>query len=185
MKVNKTWNGLLTSGSFQRKAKLAFQEEIATEQKELWNASMWGKAEKVRIIISSGMLDVNSVGGFNESTPLCEAASEGRKEVVQLLLHAGAEPNKADKLGQTPLYWAAMLGYIDVVQILLDGGSNPNRAVTRGTTPLHQAAMKGYTDVVTLFLERGAKHNKADNYGNTPLSLALKYRKKATSPIIM
>ena len=78
MKVNKTWNGLLTSGSFQRKAKLAFQEEIATEQKELWNASMWGKAEKVRIIISSGMLDVNSVGGFNESTPLCEAASEGR-----------------------------------------------------------------------------------------------------------
>ena len=142
LEVNKTWNRMLTSQSFKKKAKLEFPDL----QKELWLASMWGKDEKVRRIISSGLVDVNVVGGFNDSTPLCEAASEGRKEVAKLLLHSGADPNKADKLGQTPLYWAAMTGHRDVVEVLLDGGAKHDKADFFGKTPLGVALEYGRED---------------------------------------
>ena len=162
LEVNKTWRGLLTSEFFQVKAKLVFHEEILNEQKELWHASMWGKVEVVKRILSFIMVDVNCLGGFNDSTPLCEAASFGRKEVAQLLLQKGAEPDKADKLGQTPLYWAAMTGHRGVVEVLLDEGADLNRAVVRGTTLLHKAAFKDHTNVVALLLERGANHNSVN-----------------------
>ena len=187
LEVNKTWNGLLTSESFQVKAKLVFHEDIVNEQKELWHASMWGKVEVVKRILSSIMVDMNCPGGFNDSTPLCEAASEGHKEVAQLLLQRGAEPDKADKLGQTPLYWAAMTGHRGVAEVLLDGGADPNRTVERNVTPLHQAALKGHTNVVTLLLERGAHPDKACTgflFGSTPMTFALESGHKEIYRII-
>ena len=180
LEVNKTWNRMLTSQSFKKKAQLEFPDL----QKELWLASMWGKDEKVRRIISSGMVDVNLVGGFNDSTPLCEAACEGRKEVVKLLLHAGADPNKADRHGRTPLYWTAMSGHIDVVDVLLHGGADPNMTNWDGFTPLHMAAWKGHKNVAISLLKRGAKHDKADFLGKTPLSVALECGKEDTYRII-
>ena len=156
MKVNKAWRGLLTSEAFQAKAKLFFHEEICTEQKELWQASMWGKVEVAKRILSYTMVDVNYLGGFNDSTPLCEAAAFGRKEVAQLLLQRGADPEKADKLGQTPLYWATVSGHRGVIEVLLDGGADIKKA------PLHLAAMKCYKNVVALLLERGADHKSVN-----------------------
>ena len=108
------------------------------EQKELWHASTWGKVERVKRVLSFVMVDVNCLRGFNDSTPLCEAASFGRREVVQLLLQNGADPDKADKLGlqKTPLHWAAMTGHSGVVEVLLDGGADLNSADRRGTLSL-------------------------------------------------
>ena len=158
LEVNKAWKGLLTSELYQVKAKLVFRQEILNEQKELWQASMWGKVEVVKRILSYIMVDVNCLGGFNDSTPLGEAASFGHKEVAQLLLQKGADPNRVDNFGQTPLYWAAITGHRGVAEILLDGGADVNRAVSSGNPLLHRAAMRGHKDVVALLLERGADH---------------------------
>ena len=158
LEVNKAWKGLLTSELYQMKAKLVFREEILNEQKELWQASMWGKVEVVKRILSYIMVDVNCLGGFNDSTPLGEAASFGHKEVAQLLLQKGADPDRVDNFGQTPLYWAAITGHRGVAEILLDGGADLNRAVSSGKPLLHRAAMRGHKDVVALLLERGADH---------------------------
>ena len=54
------------------------------------------------------------------------AACHGNKNVVSLLLGAGADVNKADRLNCTPLIYAARNGHEDEVKILLDAGANPN-----------------------------------------------------------
>ena len=162
IKVNKIWRGFLTSESFQVKAKLIFCEGILNEQRELWQAAMWGKVEVAKRILSYVMVDVNCLGGFNDSTPLCEASAFGHTEVAMLLLQNGADPEKPDKLGQTPLYWAAVSDHAELIVLLLDGGADPIGIKTNGTSILHKAAMKGHKYVVELLLEGGADHNSVD-----------------------
>ena len=45
-----------------------------------------------------------ALGGYYDSTPLCEAASRGHVDLVKILLDRGGDPNKADIDGETPLY---------------------------------------------------------------------------------
>ena len=52
-----------------------------------------------------------------------QAASWGHRDLVQLLLDAGAEPNKGANDGVTPLHMAAYFGHKDIVKILLDYGA--------------------------------------------------------------
>ena len=45
---------------------------------------------------------------------------EGHKDVVQLLLAEGADPNIADHHGNTPQSKALQNGHIDIVYLLVD-----------------------------------------------------------------
>ena len=54
-----------------------------------------------------------------------ETAYHGYKDVVQLLLDGGADPNKANVSGWTLIHEAAWNGYKAVVQLLLKGGADP------------------------------------------------------------
>ena len=55
------------------------------------------------------------------------AAFSENKDVVQLLLDAGAEPNTADNVGLFPLGIAVCGGNTNVAKVLLYGGANPNK----------------------------------------------------------
>ena len=56
----------------------------------------------------------NNRGG----TPLHYAAQRGYKDVVQLLLNAGAEPHNTNYWGQTPQHLARQCGYKDIANII-------------------------------------------------------------------
>ena len=62
------------------------------------------------------------------NSPLHRTAGWFDKDVVQLLLDRGADPNQADEGGETPLHYAARWGHKDVVQLLLERGADPNKA---------------------------------------------------------
>ena len=81
----------------------------------------------------------------------------GLKEVVQLLIVGGANPNKADENKSTPLHEAAREGHKDVVQMLLDEGADLNVEDKGGYTPFYMAFEHDHKDVEQLFLEKGAK----------------------------
>ena len=173
MKVNNTWKNLLTSESYQRKAKALFHDQLLEDEVKLWWAAKEGKGKRIRRLLSNGMLNVNC--SVNGSTPLFRAIistlTYGHKsDCVKLLLEKGADPNKANGADITPLCMAAFHGMTNVVKLLLDRGADQNK---RRLTPLHYAVMLGHKDVVTMLLNAGADPNLRDHTGQTPLHNAL------------
>ena len=74
-----------------------------------------------------------------------------RLDTVELLLDRGADPNHADRFGDTPLIVACAKGYDGLAGLLLKRGANPALRNQEGTlqsavceTVREQAATKGY-----------------------------------------
>ena len=179
LEVSTTWRLLLTAEPCRQKVKSVFHAEIFCDEWKLWQAAKEGNVEKVRSLLSSIFVDVNCLKGGFESTPLYEAvcnyyksAPSNHKNVIQLLLARGADPDLGNQSGWTPLHEAAWSGNRDVMQLLLDRGANPNGAAKGGLTPLHIAARWCNKDTAQFLLNAGAEPNRENNSGETPLTLA-------------
>lgn len=114
----------------------------------------------------------NLVGGNKKAnnTALHVAVKEGRHEVAQVLLEAGADPNAKNSRHDRPLHAAARRGDAPLCQALLDHGADPNAKCSKtywGGSPLHWAANEATTDTL---LRGGANPNLGDARGRTPMS---------------
>ncbi|CAD5331582.1 unnamed protein product [Arabidopsis thaliana] len=98
-------------------------------------------------------------------TALCMAASirkdhEKGRELVQILLAAGADPTAQDaQHGRTALHTAAMANNVELVRVILDAGVNANIRNVHNTIPLHMALARGANSCVSLLLESGSDCN--------------------------
>ena len=81
-----------------------------------------------------------------ETTPLLEAAVNGHKRIVRLLLEHGAKPDTIVGPGYTAMYNACMNGHYHVVQMLLDHGARVDILTDEGFSPLYIAAQNGNMD---------------------------------------
>jgi ankyrin repeat protein len=106
-------------------------------------------------------------------TPLHLAVAEGFKEVVEVLIAAGAEVNKQDSEGAAPLHAAIAGNHQGLAEVLLAAGAGVNGQDTKGVTPLHLAAAAGLQEMVELLLAAGAGKELQDSQGCTPLHRAL------------
>jgi ankyrin repeat protein len=112
--------------------------------------------------------DVNAANRFGVAA-LALAAHNGRSDVVEALLQAGADANKADDNGATPLIQTASG---PIATMLIERGADVNAVNRFGSTALLLAAEEGHGDVVEALLQAGADVNKADENGYAPLSVA-------------
>lgn len=123
-----------------------------------------------------------------------------RRELLELLLQKGANPNVQTNDGWTPLMFAGVNGNMEVLQILIDYGAdiklknNENKTIceirnTDGFTVLHLACYATYFNtckIVEKLIENGAdvnaKISDKDNcfYDKKPLSLLLTNREIGT-----
>lgn len=71
----------------------------------------------------------------------------GRRDIVELLLAAGASIQAHDDGGLHPLHNACSFGHEDVVGLLLEAGADPNTRDNWNYTPLHEAAVKGKFEI--------------------------------------
>ena len=103
-----------------------------------------------------------------------EAVNSGNKEVVELLLKHGANPNIENKNGDTPLFVASKSddNKNDIVELLLKHGADPNVINNRFISPILLASNRGHTDIVELLLKHGADVDVYDLHGFTPLMMA-------------
>ena len=115
--------------------------------------------------------DINSKdnGGY---TPLRQAVSDDKKEVVELLIAKGADINAKDNNGYTQLHTALILGKKEVAELLIAKGADINAKDANGNTPLHTAIAHDKKEVVELLIAKGADINAKNNNGNTPLQCA-------------
>jgi len=80
-------------------------------------------------------------------------ASKGNKEIVELLIAAGADVNARDDGGDTPLLNAAAFGQKEIVELLIGKGAEVNAKNANGETPLDWA--KG--EIADLLRKHGGK----------------------------
>ncbi|HXA51847.1 MAG TPA: ankyrin repeat domain-containing protein, partial [Candidatus Acidoferrum sp.] len=81
-----------------------------------------GDLAKARLLLDHGA-DVNAIDEEYRSTPLGFAARWGQREMVQLLLERGADPNRSGASWSTPLAWARKKGRAEIEADLLRSGA--------------------------------------------------------------
>ncbi|OQU98905.1 Ankyrin repeat-containing protein [Cladophialophora immunda] len=108
-------------------------------------------------------------------TAIFRAAIRNNKDVVELLLEWGSDPNLPAENGKTPLHEASSRGHLALVQLLLEHRADPNaRDPMWESTPLHDAARAG-TAAVALLHRYGADLNAQLRINrDTPLHLAVR-----------
>ncbi|KAL8785533.1 MAG: hypothetical protein Q9195_008605 [Heterodermia aff. obscurata] len=94
--------------------------------------------------------------------------------VLDVLRHAGADPNTKGLQGVSELYAAAKDGKTDLVRFMLESGTDPSIQTNYQWAPLHWAAFYGHTECVRLLIEAGADVSVISDQGVTSLDLAIK-----------
>lgn len=126
---------------------------------------------KVTELIKSGA-DVN-VQGANGLTPLMRAAGQGRPDIVEILLQAGANIDAKDIEGKTSLMGVAMSNVEpDVAKVLIRHGAKLDERANSGDTALIFAAKFGHEQVAREIINAGAKLHEKDSNGRTALVIA-------------
>ena len=123
-------------------------------------------------VMRGKLRDMDEAVDHRGDTALGWAAYRGHLTIVEGLLAAGADMNKANDWGGTPLHRAAEKGHIEIAQALIDVGADTSKADVWGWTPLNTAAYGGHIEIAQALIDAGADMNKANDDGNTPLNTA-------------
>ena len=98
-----------------------------------------------------------SYGFFTGETPLHTHAGEGRKEVVKILINAGANVNAKASDASTPLHYAENK---EIAELLIAEGADVNEKNNKGITPLDDAISNRRTETADLLRKHGGKTKK-------------------------
>jgi ankyrin repeat protein len=127
--------------------------------------------EIIKALLAAGA-NVNAADAFGQ-TPLMIASQGGSKEVIKLLLDAGARAsiNAKDVKGHTALMFAPMRydSEPEIVRVLIAAGADVNAVNEDGQTALMLAAQGGSIEIIQLLLKSGVSISTKDNKGQTAL----------------
>jgi len=125
--------------------------------------------------VNARVTEGNSAG----NTPLTLALQPyHHKEMLELLLMHGADPNVMLSWGTTPLHHAIEQDIPYDVELLLANGADPNAKGMNWQSPVHTAVLHGRTRILEILLDYGADPNLKDSSGFTPLYYAEKNNSK-------
>jgi len=131
-------------------------------------ASRAGEIKTVKLLVENGaIIDVQTPAGVTALN------HTGAPQVIEFLLSEGADPNLADKKGNSPLhkYWRET----QPIKLLLDKGAKINAQNKEGSAPLHYVVkailVKNSIFIKTakFLIENGADPYLKDKSGRTPL----------------
>lgn len=116
----------------------------------------------VDLVTRKGRSVVNS-RGYSGMTPLTMAMRKRSSPYVNYLLQQGADPDLAEKNGDTALMIAARLGYMEGVLTMLAARAAIDATNRQGETALIVAVQNRQVQVVRRLLEAGASPTRTDN----------------------
>lgn len=135
-----------------------------------------GAYECTKILLKNGA-DPELRGRRFRRDALSMAASEGHKDVMQLLMQEIENTPRSGfsttiKKETTPLHEAAEEGQLEIVEMLISSGVKVNAKDKDGRTPLSYAAEEGNARIVEILLKNGAKPNDLDQEKRSAMSYA-------------
>ncbi|CAB0038616.1 unnamed protein product [Trichogramma brassicae] len=135
-------------------------------------------SELMEIFLNKLQQNPNHIVPKTGDSPLHLALENGHKEMAELLLRNGANPNLANGYGLTPLHILNMRhNTSDLVKMFFDVNDELNQTLRvdalndLGDAPLHLALLHGKLMMIQLLLEHDADPNLANAEGSTPLHL--------------
>lgn len=135
------------------------------------DSAVWfSQVNTVKFLLEHGA-DVNT--GYKRMSTLHSAVTQGKQEIIRILLDNGANVDALTKLDQTPLRMATEEGNLGVIETLLEHGADVNTRDRGGITPLDIAVSNSNVEAVRFLLDHGANVNAADIRGRTPLHRAV------------
>ncbi|KAJ3498372.1 hypothetical protein NLG97_g1171 [Lecanicillium saksenae] len=102
-------------------------------------------------------------------TPLFWAATQGHKDMVELLLDHGAQVNSKDRSNLTALHIAITAGHQDIVSVLIDRSASIEGKAIYGDTPLIRAIQANSEEIIEILLQHGARVDGLPNPPGFPI----------------
>ena len=139
----------------------------------LFLATMTGDVDAARDAIVAGA-NVDHANSHGMTPLLVVSGGVGPPSMMELLILAGADVNRADLSGWSALIYVCSSGQMPLVDLLLAAGANVHHcaAADRGWTPLTRAAYRGHAAIVTRLLRAGADPHLSITEGRTALEWA-------------
>lgn len=114
-------------------------------------AAHFGQTEAARALMEHGADIALRSRNPLDNMPLHAAVAGGEHvELVQLLLHHGADPNATQHGGYTPLHETAQNGFFTVTRLLLESGADASIRTSDGKTARQLAEEQGHTELAAL-----------------------------------
>ncbi|XP_059139282.1 putative ankyrin repeat protein RF_0381 [Physella acuta] len=125
-------------------------------------------------ILEKILKQIKNISETNNTPLHLDASMFNRsKEIVNLLLGAGANVQSVDENGRTPLHMAAFKGHIIIVKSLCQYGADINAVDNSGNSPLFFSLLMEHKDISKYLLVCGADVNVICDSLTTPLLVAV------------
>jgi ankyrin repeat protein len=151
------------AGSLLAAAPGTASAQTGPDSEKFLNAIEKQKSDEVIDLVTRRGRAIINVRGYSGATPLTTAMGKRATQYVVYLLENGADPNLADKNGDTPLLIAARLGYGEGVTAMLGAKAAVDAANRQGETALIVAVQTRNAPIVKRLLEAGANPALTDN----------------------
>ena len=157
---------------------------ISFSKQGFFRSVRYGNAEEVQLFLKAGMSPdarkETEVANLPVSPLMRIAILEDLRpahlKIAQIILDAGADPNKTNAANITALYLAAHRGHDQLARLLIRAGADvsiathPISSAYEPQSPLYIAAANHHTDVAKILLQHGADPNRrGSSSGHTPL----------------
>ncbi len=141
-------------------------------------AAFHGRTDCIWILLKAGS-DINYVDKLDGCSPLIKAIHSrnfifgndrqrrSSLEVMDMLLHQGAEVDARCSDGSTALMAACGIGWTEGARVLISHGARVNATCDRNKTALNHAVLSGSAQCVELLLVNNAHIDHLDNDGAT------------------
>lgn len=134
---------------------------LPNDKSPLHIAAKKGHTDIIKILLKSGMMDINLKTSPEGETPLHYAIKKNNIDIAKILIDSGANINEPDIKGTTPLHLAASEAErIDIMKLLIKNGADVNaKMVNNGYTPLDISALTNNQKAAQYLIDNGANTN--------------------------
>ena len=118
---------------------------------------------KVEELLATNGLTLINARDVNGDTALMVTVARRDDTWTAFLLSNGADPNLANRKGDTPLIAAARIGFLQGAEWLISKKARVDEANRMGETPLIAAVQARQAPLVRYLVSKGANADKTDN----------------------